>query len=311
MKYTGREIVTSEAHNVLLNNSSGIYTYCLMGMQKSFPHSIAGIGGKCEVYYVERNSLFAIVSNVSLWEFSEDILEKNITDVTWLAPMAKKHEEVIEHIMAYTSASDKKHSPSSNPQQLPQPSPGGLHYTPVVPLRFCTIYKNEDSLFQAILPYREKILQFLDYTADKAEWSLKVFSDKIVRMNRYPDKERGPSYKTSQQTPLLPGENYFLAKKMQRRQEYLCKVDIQKILKDIYHSLVSYTDRAHSMRCTGRGIHGKPLDLVMNIAFLIKWEVLNSFQDAVHILAEKYRDAGVVVEFSGPWPPYSFCPHLS
>lgn len=289
---------------LMFNNSRGIYTYCLTRMRKSFQRPIVGIDNKHEVYFAEHNGLFAVMSDVSLREFNEDILGKNMTDAVWLAPMAKRHEEIVEFIMIDGS------KPSCNLRQPPQSSSMDQLYTPVVPLRFCTIYRNQDSLFQAIMPYREQIIQFLDYTAYKAEWSVKVFHDKAVLMKSYPDKEKGQSHGTGQKTILLPGENYLLAKKKQRVQEEVCMADTQRILEDIYYALLRYASRSQSLRCTGRDIHGKPLDMVMNAAFLIEWEVFNLFQDTVNVLAERYKDAGITFKLSGPWPPYSFCPKL-
>lgn len=299
-----------EVDNVSFNSSRGIYTYCLTRMQKSFPHPVVGIDDKHEVYYAEHNGLFAVVSNVSLSEFNEDVLEKNMTDVVWLAPMVKRHEEIVEFVMFDTPVRCSKPYSSYNYRQPLQLLLTEQLYTPVVPLRFCTIYRNQDSLFQAIMPYREEIMQFLDYTAHKAEWSIKVFYDKVVFVNSYSDSEKDHSYEFDRNTALLPGESYFLTKKKQKIQEETCKADIQRILEDIYYTVSQYADRSQPLRCTRRDIHGKPRDMVMNAAFLIERRTFNSFQNTVNSLAERYRDRGIVFEFSGPWPPYSFCPKL-
>ncbi len=295
-----------DTDNVSLNSSPGIYTYCLTNMQKTLSHPVIGIDDKHEVYYAEHNGIFAVVSDVSIKEFNEDILEKKITDAVWLAPTAKRHEEIVEFIMMYTPAG----KPSFKFHQSMQPSLFEKLYTPVVPLRFCTIYRNPDNLFQAIKPHRDKIMQFLDHTAHKAEWSIKVFHDKTVFMKSYSDKERGLFHVAEQKTTLLPGENYLMTKKKQRLHEEMCKADIRKIPEDIYNTLSQHADRFQSLRCTRRDVHGKLHDMIMNSAFLIEWGALNLFQNTVNMLAERYRDSGIIFEFSGPWPPYNFCPIL-
>src|SRR5574340_392253 len=84
---------------ILSDTSLGIYTYCLTKTPLSYPSAIMGIDDEHEVCFVEQDSLYAIVSNVSLKEFNEDALDKKMTDLAWVARMAKKHEEIIEFVM--------------------------------------------------------------------------------------------------------------------------------------------------------------------------------------------------------------------
>ena len=158
------------------------------------------------------------------------------------------------------------------------------------------------------MPHKEKILNFLDYTADKTEWSVKVFCDKEIFI-KYSDKNKEPSA-TADQASLLPGEAYLLAKKMRKIKEENFKQDLQMYLKDIDFTLSQFADSYRFLQCTDKSIHGRPLDMVMNTAFLVEQQTFNMFKDTLDMLAEKYRNEGLVFEFSGPWPPYNFCPAL-
>lgn len=317
----------------------GIYTYCLTGTPVSFPYAIIGIDNKQEVYFAEQEGLFAAVSNVSLKEFNEDELDKKMTDMVWLTSMAKRHEEITEFVMIHDPISYDKISPSCNSQQYSSfpftkdegidrkglkeidkgsNGCGGIEnfpgrkipgdYTPVIPLRFCTIYRNQETLFKTIIPHKKKIMDFLGYAADKAEWSVKIFCDKRAFMDSHGKKE-GQSVKT-EQMPLLPGEGYLLAKKMKRANEETFMIDIQKALKNIHCILSANIDRYQFLRCTDKKIHGRPLDMVMNIAFFVEWHKFTFFKETVAEVMEKYKSEGLVFEMSGPWPPYNFCPEL-
>ncbi len=266
----------------------GIYTYCLTGAPSPFPSTVIGIDGIHEAHFIDQDGFFAVVSAISLKDFSENALEKNMMDVAWLAPLAKRHEEVIEFVMT--------HNPADR---------SGI--TPVVPLRFCTIYKNQDALFQAVTPHKEKILNFLEYTSNKAEWAVKIFCDKKTFMDSHDKKISGA---THDPMSLLPGENYLLAKKMRRMREETFTVDIQRILNDTHCAVSPHVDCHRFLRCTGKSIHGRPFDMVMNTAFLVEQQTLPVFQGVVDTLAEKYKAQGFVFELSGPWPPYNFCPEL-
>ena len=74
-----------------------------------------------EVYSVEQEGIFAVLSDVSLKEYSEAALDKNMTDMTWLVPRAKRHEEVIEFVM--THATLNQHVISNSPFPHSSPSP--------------------------------------------------------------------------------------------------------------------------------------------------------------------------------------------
>src|SRR3989304_7888508 len=156
---------TNQANTMLSDTSLGIYTYCLARTPVSFPHTITGIDGVHEVYSVEQEGIFAVLSHVSLKEYNEETLEKNMTDVALLIPRAKRHEEVIEFVMTHATLNQHVNpdSPLSPPLPISSSFSTGQH-TPVVPLRFCTIYKNQEGLFKTIMPHKEKILNFLDYT---------------------------------------------------------------------------------------------------------------------------------------------------
>jgi len=158
------------------------------------------------------------------------------------------------------------------------------------------------------MPYKEKILNFLDYTADKTEWSIKVFCDKAIFV-KYSDKNKEPSAATDQAS-LLPGEAYLLAKKMRKIKEENFKQDLQMYLKDIDFTLSQFADSYRFLQCADKSIHGRPLDMVMNTAFLVEQQTFTMFKDTLDMLAEKYRNEGLAFEMSGPWPPYNFCPAL-
>jgi len=331
--------------------SHGIYIYCLTSLPVTLPHAMIGIDGVHEVYSVEQEGIFAVLNDVSLKEYSEAALDKHMTDMAWLIPRAKRHEEVIEFVMTHATLSQNVISNSPLPLSPPpegdrgrtfSPSMrgtgGGIQevgwvkrsapnknidgfaslnpsytastgqHTPVVPLRFCTIYKNREGLFKTIMPHKEQIINFLDYTADKTEWSVKVFCDKTIFI-KYSDKDKEASATTAQ-TSLLPGEAYLLAKKMRKIKEENFRQDLQIYLKDIDFTLSQFADSYRFLLCTDKSIHGRPLDMVMNTAFLVERQTFNMFKDTLDMLAEKYRNEGLAFEFSGPWPPYNFCPAL-
>src|SRR3989304_7030431 len=90
---------TNQANSILSAPSPGIYTYCLTRTRVSFPHTMMGIDGAHGVYHAEQDGIFAVISDVSLKEYSETALDKNMTDMAWLVPRGKRKEEGIEFFM--------------------------------------------------------------------------------------------------------------------------------------------------------------------------------------------------------------------
>jgi len=315
--------VLVQTESITTNASWGIYTYCFTKTHISFPHTFMGIDGIHNVYCVEKNGIFAVVSNISLKEYNEESLNKNMTDVIWLSTRAKRHNEIIDFVMIHARNYSENHAygnmsdfANNNIEETSYNEITYLqgtdsfkekYYIPLVPLRFCTIYKDYESLFNSIIPHKEMIISFLDYTSDKAEWSVKSFCDKTTFINSCNKMQSNENF---EHKSLLPGESYLMAKKIRKINEEIINAEIQKTLKDIYHSLSQYTDSHKLLRCIDKSIHGESQDMLMNAAFLVKWQALNDFKYSVDIWANEYKNKGLIFKINGPWPPYNFCPQL-
>jgi hypothetical protein len=51
-------------------------------------------------------------------------------------------------------------------------------------------------------------------------------------------------------------------------------------------------------------------DLVWNAACLLDTDRLNKLRSDLSAVAERLQKEGFVVEMTGPWAPYHFCPSL-
>jgi hypothetical protein len=48
--------------------------------------------------------------------------------------------------------------------------------------------------------------------------------------------------------------------------------------------------------------------MMLNYAFLLVRQRIADFRSQVKNAGTKCADEGLMVELSGPWPPYNFCP---
>lgn len=47
-------------------------------------------------------------------------------------------------------------------------------------------------------------------------------------------------------------------------------------------------------------------EMILNSFYLIEELKLNQFQKKVEELKEKHNSRGIIIEMTGPWPPYHF-----
>src|SRR5918992_993904 len=100
-----------------LRKKHGLYVYCIgerAALAEVFEETLpTAIEDDASLEIIERDDLAAVVSSVSLDDYGEDELQSRLSDATWTAVRAMRHEKVVEHFARRAS---------------------------VVPLRFGTIY---------------------------------------------------------------------------------------------------------------------------------------------------------------------------
>lgn len=234
------------------------------------------------VYCLSAGGLKAVVSRVSEGEFSVDSLTKNLEDHTWLVKKISLHQTVVEEAM---------------------------RQGPVIPLKFITIFKTEASLLEALRPNEEILSQFLEEIRDKAEWALKVYLDEPLAKSHLFTTSQALK-EMAQKPPELLGERYLFKRQMEKRTEEELRRATADTCEEIYLRLTSLSEASRRLKTMSYKATGIPQDMILNLAFLVANETLEKFRREVDFLAACYRQKGFLLQLSGPWPTYSFCPEL-
>ena len=129
---------------------TGIYLYCLARLDCLA--AVKELAGRTDcsvddhycVAALPDAGVVAVLGEVCLSDFSE----ANLQDLTWLGTRALRHEAVVARIM---------------------------EASPVLPVKFGTLYRSQASLKQFMQQHHEAIDQALDRLRDKAEWSVKGY----------------------------------------------------------------------------------------------------------------------------------------
>jgi len=62
----------------------------------------------------------------------------------------------------------------------------------------------------------------------------------------------------------------------------------------------------HKAKLLAKDFTGRQEEMVLNTFYLIEEVKLSQFQKRVKEVKEKYSRQGLIIEMTGPWPPYHF-----
>ncbi|MDP8228518.1 MAG: GvpL/GvpF family gas vesicle protein [Candidatus Electryoneaceae bacterium] len=130
----------------MTNEENTLYLYCLTYSGVPVPEGV-GVDGQSAIVVHEFNGIAVLMSVLPQEAFCGADAEARLQDLTWIAPRALRHEQVIEQVMSGA---------------------------PVLPVQFGTLFRTLDSLQSVVQKNTEAIRQFLDETSEREEWSVKV-----------------------------------------------------------------------------------------------------------------------------------------
>jgi len=234
----------------------------------SFDH-LTGVGGG-KLHLVSAGGLTAVAETVSLAEFGETALRRNLEDLDWLESTARAHHRVIDALASQVQ---------------------------LVPLRLATVYR-EDGNVQAMLSEQgARLRASLHRTASRAEWGVKAYADQPAAA-----RAEAPRVDSGQAAPgsgaaYLRRRRVELAASQQDRHAAL--VSAQELHAELA-SLAADT-RLHPPQSAE--LTGSKSAMILNAAYLVDDQRAAGFRQAVDDLRDRLP---LQLELTGPWPPYSF-----
>jgi len=228
---------------------------------------------------VEMGGLGAIVSSIPLDSIKAG-LARDPPDPEWIIPRALHHERVIEAVQASA---------------------------PVLPVRFGCVFSSKDALQAVTDQYRPSIERFLHEIGDQEEWSLKAYLDADLAVQFLLDTNPGLSQRF-RALPAAPGIRYFLEKRLREDARDEAHRGSQAAAERLYHAVVNTGARVQVERVTGGESKGR--NLLLKLALLIPRIRIDEVFATAEQTATTPGLVPLVVERSGPWPPFHFCPSL-
>ena len=219
---------------------NAVYLFCIA--RTSSLQTIEGTG------LDDRNLLFlhsfmditAVASFVGIEEFCGPAAESGLQDISWVGPRACRHEEVVEQVM---------------------------RRSPVLPVRFGTIFSSLESLEKRLCEHHGRISGFLDEVADKEEWAVKGLLDRTKAR----EEIRGElvAGEAEYLASLSPGIRYLHEQRILADSEKELRVWLTEVSKEIASDLNSFALNFSERRVRSRDVTGDDRDMLFNWAFLL------------------------------------------
>lgn len=247
----------------------GTYVYAVSrGLPPEAIKGARGVAGT-PVHLIEDRGLVAVVSPVSLEEFGEEALRRNLEHLDWLEATARAHHAVVDAVAARAVT---------------------------VPLGLATVYRNEDRARDGLRERYEEFVRALNRITGRTEWGVKAYAD------------LGPAAAGEPAEPpaadARPGTAYLRRRGAQRRTEDEARREVLAAAERIDDELctIAATRRLH--RSQDPQLSGERGWMLFNAAYLVDDERTDDFRAAVERLAGARPE--IRLQLTGPWAPYSF-----
>jgi len=270
----------------MTQTEEGVYLFCFAragAAREVRGETLAGSDGSEAVCALEAQGLVAIFRPVSLAEFQGELAEQRLQDPAWVVPRACQHERVVEAVMARS---------------------------PVLPVRFGAVFSSRDALERWLAERHLEISGFLDFVADKEEWGAKAF----VHLDNARERRLQSELALAERGGRLsesPGARYFQVKRLRAEVDQHVKLWSRRAAQEIQGELEADAVGFRALPLQVRNPSERPEDMVLNGALLVARARLADFRGRAEALGARFREQGLSVELSGPWPPYHFCPDLN
>jgi hypothetical protein len=260
----------------------GFYVYCVGGREslaplfdEELPEAIEEGAG---LEAIEAGGLAAVVSAVPLEVYGEGALAERLSDATWTATRALRHERVAEHFARRAA---------------------------VVPLRFGAIYLRRGGVASMV---EERAAQFGEVLArleGRDEWGLNVYAERARLREEVTNLSARLREMAGRAEASTPGQAYLLRKKIEGLRDEEARAETRRVAREAEETLAAACDGVARLRvlkdeATEQG------ELAARLAFLVRREGFGDFRAAAERLADRYTPLGFRFELTGPWPAYNF-----
>ena len=209
---------------------SAYYVYCIAESSAagnlpadSLP---AAIEDSSTLEWISVNTLAALVSRVPRSMYSEESLAEHLTDATWTAIRAMRHETVVEFVAKRTSA---------------------------VPLRFGTIYLERSSIETMLSEKARELEEIIEHLRGREEWGVNVYCDRAVLLSSITSVSPVLREMVERAAQASPGQSYLMQKKIDTLRVDEARATVNQLVEQIETEFESAERRCEKFANTKSG----------------------------------------------------------
>ena len=262
-----------------MSGGIGVWTYAITRSGGSEVSGLTGVGGS-EVRTTACAGLTAVVSDVSLAEFGEAALRRNLENLDWLDDVARAHHDVID---------------------------AASRIFELLPARLATVYSGDAALWAALAVRRDQLIDTLHRVGGRAEWGVKAYAAPEPDPQGPPGEARGPAdteADTEAGTEAGGGLAYLRRRRARLTAERGFRSAAVRGARAVHAGLSGQAEGARLHPPQAAQLSQVRLPMLLNAAYLLPAGDGTSFAAAV--AAEASAHPELRIELTGPWPPYSF-----
>ena len=264
--------VQAQARDASAMEASAIWLYALT--ERAGEATLQGLPGVtgAEVRLVDAGDLTAVVSPVSLEEFGEDALRRNLEDLAWLEAVARAHHGVVAATARLFT---------------------------LLPMRLATVYSGEAAMRAGITADAAGFRAALERLGSRTEWGVKAYAA--------PDPHGSAP---GRQEPAAEGDeagsglDYLRRRRAQLSARRDAAHDAAQSARAVHEELAGQAAESRLHPPQSAQLSGRSEPMVLNAAYLLDDDRAEGFAATVRALND--RNPRLLVELTGPWPPYSF-----
>jgi hypothetical protein len=261
-----------------------------------------GVDPRFPVEIVPCGQVAGLASRVGLDQFHPEWLQAESADVARLSEVALRHNAIVDALAGRSAT---------------------------LPLRLGALFQSRQSLVARLARCEAEAVEFLRRLADRQEWAVKVYladDGGLSQFSRDPAGARNgtvPSGNTENEpvaahsappaaAPLggSTGTQYLAAKRGQAQRRRQVQVAARQEVSALEEALQPLADSWRQLRVLPTTLTGRTEKMVSNGAFLVSRARQRAFHAACDQLRGELQAKGLIVEVTGPWPAYHFCPAL-
>ena len=260
-----------------------IYLYGLIPTTETtnqpFP-SFKGFDGEQDIYTLPIEKTTAVVCKLDAEVYSEENIKERIeNDMDWLQEKAFHHHETVLNLSKMFT---------------------------IIPLKFCTIYKNETNLIQSIQSNEAKMVSTFSLLEGNEEWNLKIYCDDSLLKEHVSQSNPTIEAKKAEISELPRGKQFFEKKKIDKLIDTEVEEDKNRVSEQIHSHLKKFVLQGDVKKNWNKDVTGKQENMTWNSVYLIAKPNVEAFLVEVQKYEKEMQETGWQFEVTGPWPAYHF-----